>query len=620
MTKDAIKKGGPFALGIHCFHDASAALCSPDGILCSIQEDRLTRIKHHYGVPYRAIEEVMRYCGVTAADISVVAFSGCGTHNPEYLGTKIVTADGATFDYTLLRERGDFDGWDRDREIAAMKKAYAANRWSEFEARHFLYAYEYLVRGGYMARMIPHYHIDHHRCHASCAFRTSSVSSASICTLDGKGDGRSAAIYHGLPDGRMQLIQDSPAAGSVCAFYQAITDALGFVPIDSEYKTMGLAALGNGNGYENPFATVVDVQNGKLNSSCAWTYRSYNRYNPDRAVKNPLSSVAQVEYFKEYLKTYSRENFSFFAQEHFEDVVLAFVRDAMELTGSRNIVAAGGGFLNVKANMLIEQRLEPESFYVFPDAGDAGLAVGAALEALYQEGFIQQHCALGSPYVGNHFDDAKISVVLKEYQQKHELSVMSASINDIAAKLEKGKVIGTFQGRMEMGPRALGNRSVIADPRDVQIKDRINLLLKGREPFVPFAPAFLAEDAPLYWDGHYEYPHMTVAVRASAYAKKNIPAVVHVDGSLRPEVVSREYNEFFYNLLCAFKKKSGVGVLLNTSFNRHGLPIVATPQDALDHLVNGWVDALYLGPWYVERNEEYESYCDEMKTVEKETR
>ena len=154
-----------------------------------------------------------------------------------------------------------------------------------------------------------------------------------------------------------------------------------------------------------------------------------------------------------------------------------------------------------------------------------------------------------------------------------------------------------------MGPRALGNRSVLADPRSDVTKDRINLLLKGREWFVPFAPAVLEEDAGLYWQGATNYRYMTFAVKASDYAKEHVPAVVHVDGTMRPEVVTQDFNQWLYEVLQEFKARTGVGVLINTSFNRHGLPIVGAPADALEHLVNGWIDGLSIGQWYVERGQ-----------------
>jgi carbamoyltransferase len=192
-----------------------------------------------------------------------------------------------------------------------------------------------------------------------------------------------------------------------------------------------------------------------------------------------------------------------------------------------------------------------------------------------------------------------VQATLARWRSQHPLVIGEVTPADVAARVESGAIIGTFQGRLECGPRALGNRSVIADPRRTDVKNRINLLLKGREPFVPFAPSLLEEDAHLYWDGPIDYPFMTFAVRASDYARQAVPAVVHVDGTLRPQVVSEQRSAGYTALLRAFKQLTGVGVLLNTSFNRHGHPIVGSPDDALQHLVNGWVEGIWIDRWYV---------------------
>jgi len=257
--------------------------------------------------------------------------------------------------------------------------------------------------------------------------------------------------------------------------------------------------------------------------------------------------------------------------------------------------------LNVKANALVRDQLHPEGYFVFPDSGDSGLAAGAAMEALFQMGMHKGQPALATPYLGHNSPEGDVQRVVDRYASHYQLRIVAASHNLVAQKIAEGKVVGTFQGRLEMGPRALGNRSVLADPRTVEVKDRINLLLKGREPFVPFAPAVLEEDAHLYWVGPIDYRYMTFAVTATDLARQIVPVVVHADGTMRPQVVSVTTNPWFYDLLTAFKAHTSIWVLVNTSFNRHGFPIVGEAADALEHLVNGWVDALYIGSLYVER-------------------
>jgi carbamoyltransferase len=383
-------------------------------------------------------------------------------------------------------------------------------------------------------------------------------------------------------------------------FYQAITEALGFVPVDGEYKTMGLAAFGQIAGRANPFAGIVSVKDGVLVSTHQWKAANYNDRHPDRKVNNPLSSVTQADDFQRLLEQFPDHDVAAFAQSHFEEVMLALAADTMRLAGSQRLVAAGGVMLNVKANALIRDQLNPASFFVFPDSADGGLAAGAALEALFFEGHMSAPTAFREPYLGHEFSDDEVRKTLEQWKTRHALEIEAATSDLVAARILEGKVIGRFQGRLEVGPRALGNRSVLADPCRPEVKDRINLLLKGREPFVPFAPSILVEDASKYWDGPTDYPYMTFAVRASDHARREVPAVVHVDGTLRPQVVTDDMNASYAELIRAFKRATGVGVLLNTSFNRHGHPIVGSPDDALMHLTNRWVDGLSIGPYYVE--------------------
>lgn len=454
-----------------------------------------------------------------------------------------------------------------------------------------------------MDKRIRHYYIAHHRAHASSAFRLSGFTDACVLTLDGTGNGLSGTISRGYPDGRLELARTSGERDSVGSFYQAVTEALGFIPVDGEYKTMGLAAFGKADEGNNPFHDMVRVEDGRLASRIKWQLRVYNEKYPEKKFPNPLPSVTQADEFATLLHRISREQFSAYAQAHFEEVMLAYAKDGMRITGSQNLAVAGGVMLNVKANALIRDLLQPEQHFVFPDSGDSGLAVGAAMEALYQEGALHGQANLEHIYLGHEYSSEDTAEQLDKLCKIHQLRAQDADISFLVDKILTGKVIGTFQGRLEMGPRALGNRSVLADPRYVEVKDHINTILKGREWFVPFAPSVLDKNAHKLWEGPTKYPYMTFAVRASEYAKKIIPAVIHIDGTMRPQVVSQRSNPWFYKVLKEFKKRTGIGVLLNTSFNRHGLPIVGTPADAVHHLVNGWVEGLSIGSWYVERQQ-----------------
>lgn len=590
----------PLALGIHFKHDASVAICSPEGIICSIAEERISRIKHHFGFPQRALEAAFRQCGISAKDISLVAFSTRKVAYPRHLNAFQVGIEGICRVPPELEWHRRFYNWAKNK-ISVENQNIETKNVDEFSDRHWSRYEEYLSDLGLMNKRIPFYYITHHRAHASSAFRLSGFTEACVMTLDGLGEKISGTIYKGYPDGKMELLRSSSAKNSLGSFYQAITEALGFIPVDSEYKTMGLAALGGSNGTENPFRKIVEVRDGVLKSTIQWQLRDYNLHHPEKKVPNPLSSIKEADDFKLLLEKMPREEFAYFAQEHCEENMLAYARDAMRITGSRSIAAAGGVMLNVKGNEKIKDELKPSDYFVFPDSGDSGLAVGAAMEALYQSGALKKQASFYNPFLGHEFSDEEIKQEISSFASAH-IGIREADPGFIAEILIKGKVVGTFHGRLEMGPRALGNRSVLADPRSAKIKDRINSILKGREYFVPFAPAILEEDAHLYWDrtNSRDYRYMTFTVKANDFAKKTIPAVIHFDGSMRPEVVSQDFNPWLYDVLREFKKRTGVGVLLNTSFNRHGLPIVGSPKDALEHLINGWVDGLSIGKYYIE--------------------
>ncbi len=615
MTSILNEVKGPLAMGIHWAHDASVSICSPQGILFSVAEERITRIKHYYGFPREAIKLALEFCRISAKDIEILAFSSRNVFYPSHPNRCVVELDGSIkargqisdneWKDSIWNNISDEFGWHSVADKLRMKKMELMIRdsWGEFTPRHYLQHKDFLEDLGFMDERIVHYYIAHHRAHAASAFRLSGLDEACVISIDGKGDGISATILKGSPDGKMHLLRSTPAKDSLGSFYQATTEALGFTPVDGEYKTMGLAALGKRTIEESPLANMMHVEDGVFKSRYAWEFRDYNKAHPDKTVPNPLVSVVQSDQFKQLSTQMAPQDFAHIVQAHFEDNMLTFARQALQITGSKNLVGAGGVMLNVKANTRIKEVLKPNEFFVFPDSADSGLSAGAAMEALYVHGALKSTVRFRDPYMGHSYPDATCRAEVEMFGKATPLSVTDIGQGSpilVARMLAEGKVVGTFQGRMEMGPRSLGNRAVLADARTSQVKDRINLILKGREYFVPFAPVVLEEEANLYWDGSIDYRFMTFAVNANEYAKRIVPAVVHVDGTMRPQVVSKERNAWLFSLLQEYKKLTGVGVLINTSFNRHGLPIVGAPTDALDHLANKWIDGLAIGTQYVE--------------------
>lgn len=584
------------ALGVNCAHDASATLCDSSGVLASIAEERLNRIKHFCGFPSLAVRAVLKQCGMTIDDVDIIAFSSqygvlACHHDNVVVGLDAKPRAPSAENLAFEPDAAD--------PIGSIERALG-EIWTGFGDRHPLARIEEMTELGFFRGHLRHYYVHHHLSHAASAFLLSGLDEACVLTVDGKGDKTSATIYRGDADGALHLLRASGSRDSLGCFYQAITEALGFVPIDSEYKTMGLAALADANGGGRLFDGVVRCEDGVFRADDKWEFRCYNRANPDRRLPNPMNSVTQSVAYARHLEHMTPEQFAYAAQAHFEENMLAYVRDAMAIAGCNSLAAAGGGVLNVKANRRILDELQPDRFFIFPDAADSGNAAGAALMALRLEGAVAAPLRLPMPYFGSDFSPESIEALL---MSASDIEATKCGPSDIAHALARGEVVGAFQGRMEAGPRALGNRSVLADPRDASVKDRINGLLKGREPFVPFAPIVMEEEASRYWSGPIDYRHMTFAVNANEYAHEKIPAVVHVDGSMRPQVVAASDNPLLHSLLEAFRDLSGVGVILNTSFNRHGLPIVGSPEDALLHLRQGWVDSLWIGPWRVLRRE-----------------
>lgn len=596
---------GVLALGIHWSHDASVAVCSPSGCLFALAEERVTRVKHHCGFPIEAIRTAFRELGISGKDIDIVAISRHRPLFPFHRNHVIVELDGKASGPGLR----EFRRWRPGAPTIAppplpppaAAASFLGTAWEGFASRHWSHFHGALNDLGLLSPGIRYVYVAHHRAHAASAFRLAGMSGEKVCvvTLDGKGDGYSGSVYLGHEDGRLELIRATPAEHSLGSFYQAITEALGFVPVDGEYKTMGLAALGK-PGLPNPFDGLVEVRDGMTRSRIPWTFRSYNAVYPTKRVPNPLGSVAETELFREDLERYGPAQLAYFAQEHVEENVVALIRDALRLTGTRRLAVAGGVMLNVKANGRVRDELAPSRHFVFPDAADSGLSIGAAMEALSVCGAATM-AALPSPYLGHRYTDEQIAAALAGAPDLDVEDAGHRLPTRLAKELVAGRVIGTFQGRLEVGPRALGNRSVLADPRAPAIRERINDILKGREWFVPFAPIVLEDEANQYWSGPIDYRHMTFTVAASDFAKERVPAIVHVDGTMRPQVVSPSSHPWLHAVLEAFRELTGVGVLINTSFNRHGLPIVGAPADALEHLRQGWVDGLAIGPSYVTR-------------------
>lgn len=556
-----------YILGIHCGHDATAALIKDNDIIAVIQEERKSRIKHQNGFPKLAVKEVLDIAGITAKDIDYIAIAG-NDRRMQSVRELIWALRGRRF-YSYLGM------WRRIKTVIA---DYTLNAWK---------FYNNLKEYGLHDK--KRFYFEHHLCHASSAYRNSGADKALIITIDGVGDDVSSSVNIG-DKGKITRIASNGPEDSIGFLYQAVTEALDFVPVEGEYKTMGLAAYGDKTKLFNYFDDIVSCKDMHFKSKYLWE----SQWN------FPAPTITQHTIFKELLARYKREDVAASCQAVAENLMYSFVKDAVEKTGIRTICAAGGVFLNVKANKIIREKAKPDRFYIHPDSGDGGLALGAAQELYFKlKGGVPAK-KLEKVYFGRAYSNAEIESELGKH--KVRFSYFTDIDKKAAELLCAGKVIGWVQGRMEMGPRALGNRSVLADPRNPAVKELINKHLKKRDWFVPFAPSIIDEDSYTFIrDFDKDALFMIMAYDAKDEKKSMIPAVVHVDDTIRPQIVKESINPLYWKLIKSFKDISGVGVLLNTSFNRHGLPIVESPKDAIEHLTNANVDILVIGNYVVER-------------------
>ncbi len=574
----------PVILGLNFgLHDSSASLVVGGQVVAAAEEERFSREKHTTRFPRHAIEWVVRKGGIELRDVTHVAY---------YWNTKGRYADRLLHHAgqclarlhrpaRLLRYLGGFYKSRAGVGVSDMlfpERALQQNfpgQWGRFELRT----------------------LTHHRCHAGSAFHPSGLADAAVLIIDGSGELESTSLYHGHGTA-LDLVDRQPLPHSLGFLYGAATEYLGFVRNHDEYKVMGMAAYGTPRHLE-AFRRIV-------------TRGAGMRFTLDDDYFDQVYGEP-VWYSKKWIETFGavRGAEQKIEQRHFdlaasvqarvEEIILELARHALVRTGSRNLCLAGGVALNCLANHKAAETLMREGlldqFYIHPAANDAGASLGAAL-VLHTELTGMRPVPFASAYLGPSFTDDEMEAALRaasgiRFRRSNALEA------ELARELMQDKVICRFDGAMEWGPRALGNRSILANPRRVEIREEINVKVKLREEFRPFAPAVLAEDFDTFFEG-VPNPYMLLVNRAKPEAAARIPAVVHMDGTARVQVVTEALNPRFHRLLSEFKKLSGSGVLLNTSFNIQE-PIVCTPAQAIDTFRRSTMDMLAMGNFLVER-------------------
>jgi carbamoyltransferase len=598
-------------LGLNPGFDSTACLLVDGEIRAIVEEERLSRVKMHLGFPRRAIRRVLDLSDVEPSDVDCVTFSFV-----DYLGAHPVVTR------LLLQETGF--PFDPENVLKATKllqslvkvatpRDYLTAPLLRSQRLHFVqntqtYLAELKMLGIDVPDLVP---VDHHEAHAASAYYSSGFDDCLIVTADGCGDGHSLTVSIGA-NGAISRIRSSPENASAGFFYSSITAFLGFRAHRHEGKITGLAAYGDpSNCYEllRPcLGLTPDKQSftsAFVNETRMGNLKHLPRLVDHRFYRRPLMNRLDA-YYRSRLSSFSREDIAAAAQRRLEDVFIEYLQPLVVETGLRKLALAGGVFANVRLNQRLYELPGVDEIFIHPNMGDGGNALGSALLAHANHSSSNgrpsaRRVKLQHVYFGPAFSDADIENELKRRGLRYRYCDNIEA--DIAEKVARFAVVGRFNGRMEYGPRALGNRSILANPTDEGINANLNARLRRTE-FMPFAPSVLEEDARVYFDlsdgNLHAAEFMTITCDIRPEQRKLLPAVCHVDGTARPHIVREAINPSFHRILREFKQRTGLGVIINTSFNIHEEPIVCTPADACKAFEQNSVDALAIGNFLVE--------------------
>jgi carbamoyltransferase len=561
-------------LGIHLGHDSSAALVVDGRIVADVAEERFTRTKHYCGLPIGAIDYCLKSKGLKIEDIDLAA----------------VPVAGSLPDLNFLL---GLDGAREERRKPERRTIeFARGLLKRPAVKPPLYIKNFPLRRG-----VEVAHVHHHLAHAASAYYTNpSPAKQLIVTLDGAGDGLCGAIWRG-EKGRITQLQPFPTSASIGWFYSNVTEALGWWHGDGEGKTMGLAPYGD----PAKAAGVLDKFYPKFSRGEVIEHHDFGRnyyWNEGGAFQWHFDEAYAI---KELISKYGREHIAAEAQRILEEQVQEIVYPWLERESTRNLSCAGGVFLNVKLNQRIWESGRVDLHHIFPNAGDSGLAAGAALAAYYEANPSAPIHGIEDLYWGPQYSEQEIEAALQlrnlEYRRLENTEEYAA------ARLAEGKIVAWFQGRMESGPRALGNRSILMSANRPENKDVINARVKFREAFRPFCPSLAWESRGDYLEKARDEFFMITSFTCPVAKRKNVPAVVHADATLRPQTVKEGFNPRFWRLLNEFGKVTGEPLLLNTSFNIMGEPIVNHPREAVRCFYDNGLDCLVLGDFVLEKKQ-----------------
>mgnify|MGYP001457163451 CR=1 FL=1 len=560
-----------YNLGISCYyHDSAAALLKDGNVIAAVEEERFSRKKFDDDFPEKAIKWCLKEAKIKPSQIDSVAF----------YDKPVLKFERLLDNYIAVAPRGLFSFLD------VIPKWLHKRLWIKNEIKKSLKGFEGEI-------IFP----EHHLSHAAHAFYTSPFEESAILTIDGVGEWSTTSFGY-ASNNKIKLTNDIRWPHSLGLFYSTFTYFLGFKVNEGEYKLMGLSSYGTPKYYDLILDNLIDVKDdGSIHLNM-----KYFAFTHDKVMTNKKFS----ELFGILPKTKDEKALQIHfdigasAQKVLEDVILKMANHVYAKTKMKNLCIGGGVALNGVANYKVLKESQFDNIHIPPSPGDAGSAVGAAQYLYYiyhknSKNISKDNAQLirENVYVGPSFSDAEITKFLDSKNISYKSFDRESLLKKTAQLIVDGNIVGWYQGKMEWGPRALGNRSILADPRREEMKDILNAKIKHRESFRPFAPSILEEYASEYFDIDISSPYMLMV--APVKKPKEIPAVTHVDGTGRLQTVSKDTNPLYYDLINEFYKITGVPVIINTSMNVMGEPIVNTPEQAYQMIVKTDMDCIVLG-------------------------
>jgi carbamoyltransferase len=553
-------------LGIHIGHDSSACLVRDGRIVADVAEERFTRTKHYAGLPMYAVGYCLESQNLTMKDIDVVAVPTRGCLPP-------------------LNSLLDLKGSRREKRSKLGRAEDTVRRFfKRTMAKPPLYIKNYRLPDS-----VPIVHVEHHLAHAASAYYTSgSAEKQLIVTMDGSGDGACIGLWRG-ENGRIKLLQKFLNEASLGWFYSNVTEALGWWHGDGEGKTMGLAPYGDpdkARGVLDRF--YPKFSGGQLVGPVE--FRGPFFWDQAGAIQWHFDDAYDIQAL---VHKHGREHIAAEAQRVLEGQSKELIFPWLEKEKTRNLSCAGGVFLNVKLNQRIWESGRVDRHWIYPNAGDSGLAVGAALYVYHQMNPGKPIGSVDNLYWGPEYSEKEVESVLKLRQLPYR---RVDNVEEFAARqLADNKIVAWFQGRMESGPRALGNRSILMSSNRKENKDIINARVKFREAFRPFCPSLLWENRHDYLEKGRDEFFMITSFTCKAPKRDKVPAVVHADATLRPQTVQKSFNPRYWTLINEFGKLTGEPLVLNTSLNIMSEPVIAHPREAIRCFYDNGLDVLVMG-------------------------